>query len=403
MDIWGIIAILGGITIGLVAISVLLKYSGVGEFLGHMLSLFSTFVSTVWSGLGHLISAAPKPIRIVLFVLLFLFLGGIIYNSTIGVTHACLEGEVYEMDILSGMSLMLIPDAIEAQYTEFVGLPADAAGGVISTDSQGNPFIIVPNLYARGTDAKLTGTSGTGGIGQKEIFYDFSLEFEICKTSDGACYLSDVTLNNPWCRIEDTGGDIVADGNLIYKVWVTYDPSKSEEETQGLEFLVKSVGVNFWSFITLGYYSPPFDLAECGTDSTYPWLATAGIESVALGSPYGTAELMYNAKKVAIVKRTANATGLKKVREEIVASHSDPEYASLAEKAKTKSNFIKTGREPVSYKGDEFVRFTCEDDETQDETLLIAGLPVLNKEFVLIVVFLIILLSIISYIRGNSR
>jgi hypothetical protein len=403
MDVWAIIGILGGITLAIIGVSILLKYTGIGEFLGHVLHLISTFFQSVFSGLQSLIHAAPTPLKVVFFVLLFLGLGGVLYDSTIGLMHTCSNGQAYVMnDIFSAMVLNFMPGELKGRYEAFTNLPEDQGMGAIFTDSSGAPYITVPDKFAPGTATKLIGASGTGAIGKTTALYNFGLKYQICKTSNGACYLADEHWSSPRCEIKDNAGIIVIEGTWIYEITISYDQSKTTKN-QGLEYFIKPTNPTWLSFITFAKTTIPISLDTCtGSDSDFPWLDTTGVNTF-LDSKYGVAGKMFNSRQIRIEKLIRNVSGISGPRIDIsiVANHEDPEYSALLTQANTRDSFLKNTdvATPINYTDADIIQFVCKDKNTISETLLIAGIPFFDPTIMILFIVIIVFLSIISYIR----
>lgn len=81
--------IISGILVATMAISLLLKWTGMGQTLQSMLQLFGSFFNSVFQLLHSILISAPGFMKIIFFLVLFSVFGTFVLTYTVGMTHAC--------------------------------------------------------------------------------------------------------------------------------------------------------------------------------------------------------------------------------------------------------------------------------------------------------------------------
>ena len=117
---------------------VLAKYTGFGEFLGNILSLFNT-----------LVGAAPTFFKIMIFLLLFWLFGTTFYNYTVGFKYACTgQGVVMEANSIGeGMVASFMPEKLDE--LNFEG--ADPVAASLSSLAKYNQYEANSSAYSGST------------------------------------------------------------------------------------------------------------------------------------------------------------------------------------------------------------------------------------------------------------
>jgi len=432
MNFWNVIAILGGLTILIVIMSIISKYTGIGEFLGNVLHVISTFFQTIFSMLQSLIYAAPKQLRILFFMIIFVTTGALIYNSTIGVTVTCYDGNAYRSDWLTGLTANMLPENATAQYEAFADLPENVATGPIVTDDSGNLKILIPDEFAVNTARMLTKTFGRcgiwgcveAGIMETTDLYGFGLTYVVCKTGENACFLADTYRgdfpSDPYCKIRNISNidQVVAWGFPLYWVTISYDQSKSNEVSQGLVSYVKSnwMGPSFLTSLgtALGAGKNSNPLEECsisGADTDWPWIATTKSQDMDLEVLSG---VVYSGKvfnaisypiRIAVTPTDGSIYGYN-VRKQVVGApvEDDPEYREMQKYARTRFNFIADGIKDGSFTKinttrDDLIQYSCSKSGSNEELMMLGAVPIFNSQFILMFVGVIILLGIVGFIK----
>jgi hypothetical protein len=105
MEFFTLLLMFLGIIGGVVAIGALFS-PGIAELLGQFINFL---VSSVQEVVKFLVNNLPRPLKILIVLLLFVSLGGLIYSVTIGSQYVCYNKDVYKTDIVTGWSLRLLP------------------------------------------------------------------------------------------------------------------------------------------------------------------------------------------------------------------------------------------------------------------------------------------------------
>jgi hypothetical protein len=103
---------------------------------------------------------------------------------------------------------------------------------------------------------------------------------------------------------------------------------------------------------------------------------------------------------VKIVKGTITIQGwfgLKKEMPGITISPDEPEYQAIQDKAQTLDNFIQKNGNLTTFGQSDVITFSCADKKTNDETLLVMGIPVLSNEFMFAIIILVVFFAVIGF------
>lgn len=104
MTFWDLIWIIGGVTLLGVVIA---HYTGtLSVILQFMQAVFSFFQQI----LGWVFTESPKPIRIILILIIILAVGGFIVNNTFGAQYVCVDHSVKKTSWLEGITYKWFPD-----------------------------------------------------------------------------------------------------------------------------------------------------------------------------------------------------------------------------------------------------------------------------------------------------
>lgn len=425
MDFWSIIAIIGGIAVAIIAVSLLLKYTGIGEFIGHILHLLGTFFQGAFSLLHSTIQAAPGPIRIIFFIVLFISVGGFVYESTIGLTHPCVSTpngpKSYTVDVLTGMASIVIPKDLGKALYEPILIDRKVDVGPFKSDEAGNPYIVIPDKVAPNVDA-ITRGENIGGIGISSYtaWGKFvGLEYCLCVTSDNVCYLSDCNALDPVkgavqrCDLRDDSGNYVVKGSIAYWIKIAYDP-KIQTKFNGLDYQWTSPLDYLDRLPIIGKSDFMLDKCDASGGTRYPWLrntsslvidATKIIQKGNLFYLQPSLEgfgkgIVFNALDVLLLQKQTEESAFygKYTAYGVVISPSDPDYGKLQAAANNFDNFIKANGNLTEQGG--IFTFSC-NEESQYATLLFIGLPILSKNFMFVMVLVIIIFAVSGYIKKS--
>jgi len=103
MDILTYITLALGALGGVIAIGVLLKYTGVGDIFSFIISIFSTLGNFIRSFFNYIFTGAPKPLRLIFFIVI-LFLFGWVISAFLGLGYFCVDNQPYKAnDFLSAL------------------------------------------------------------------------------------------------------------------------------------------------------------------------------------------------------------------------------------------------------------------------------------------------------------
>jgi hypothetical protein len=408
-----ILFIISGSLVALIALSLLAKWTGVGEMLGNILSFFGSFFNAIFQSMHAVVNAAPGFVKVIFFVLLFVFFGTILYSFTVGLTHSCVTGDVYKVDFLTGVGSVFIPKAAERQLEPFRDLPKSFKDGFVQTDSGGQPSIVVPKMYAEHVWNKLDPDSTTTGFSEFKWFINGGdLRFYVCRTTEGACYLRDVkdlasVIWGPdrfWdsdCAIRDEGEVKIADGTKMFEVSIQYDSSKAVQENGGLFYQLQSVSGDL--------SGKTYDFSSCKPDNTWNLESLAPVLYVDFSKPdrdgnsYGSGNI-YNAMKVqlGLTTRGTDSTLMKEqVAVAVSGEDDDIDVRFIKSKAMNYNNFMQKYGNKTKYKDDDMISFTCEDKKTNDETFRFFGLPILSLEFVAFIAIATLIFFVIGMFRNR--
>lgn len=119
MDLWVIMSLFGTV---LVTLGILSFIPGAATYIA---SFFQVITSFLRQGIQIVVDHLPKPLKLVLFVVLFVVLGGVAYNFTIGAPYICqsmaceqkigtnatlcAQSNVVQTDWLTGVAFKILP------------------------------------------------------------------------------------------------------------------------------------------------------------------------------------------------------------------------------------------------------------------------------------------------------
>lgn len=136
---WGIFALLVGGTLGVLVVASFVS----SAIATYITSFFSWIIDMVKSITTFVSNNLPKPIKVVLFLVLFASVGGYLYTFTVGASYVCLEDEVHRVAITDGIALQSFPDFKffrEGRDDELVGSAANISN---LQQMQDLPFVFV--------------------------------------------------------------------------------------------------------------------------------------------------------------------------------------------------------------------------------------------------------------------
>lgn len=103
MDLWVIFTLIG--SVGLLA-TIIGKYTGTLDIgLTFIGKIFDAFKSIIMWAIGE----APKPIRVALFLIVIIALGGVIINNTFGAQYICFDDSVKKTTWIEGLTFRWLP------------------------------------------------------------------------------------------------------------------------------------------------------------------------------------------------------------------------------------------------------------------------------------------------------
>jgi len=155
--------------IGLAAVS---KYTGVDSYLIHMFSEVMDIIKRVFQ---FLVDHLPKPIKLVLFVLLFVLLGGTLYNLTLGATYVCYDQEVHNVDYVTGLMTKAVgalksntdttdadplKDKFEPDQEKFIQFDCDEVNCIQTTVTKEEADVLTMNSNVVQLDSHVVDDSG---------------------------------------------------------------------------------------------------------------------------------------------------------------------------------------------------------------------------------------------------
>jgi hypothetical protein len=401
---------ISGILVTMIAFSLLAKLTGVGQTINNILSFFGSFFTSIFHTLNTIVQAAPPFIKIIFFVILFGIFGTVIYSFTMGLTHACVEGDLYSMDYMTAVGSIFVPKVVEREFESFYDLPKSYQDGIVLTGSEGQPKIIVPHLYAPHVYSALNPDALETGVSDYKWFIDGGdLSFWICKTEEDICYLNDKTdIASLWssesnyrfldsnCAIRDDSGVLLADGSVIYEIHIMYDEKQYiDGRNDGLVYVVDRI-------------SNAISLSKCQLDSGS--LFELGSQIVDLSKPdtknntYGVGTV-YNAMAVSIQKtqRGSEETFLNEpVLAASASAEDDPNVNYIKSKAVNFNSYVKKyGVVSNETESSQLMSYVCEDKITNDESFRFFGIPIFDMKFIGLVAFVTLALFAVGFVKGK--
>jgi hypothetical protein len=157
MSLWGILSIVAGTLIG---IGILAKVTGLGDIFGVIIDIIGHFFAAARDFFTTLTIAAPGPVKIVIFIVIFVTLSSVMINYTVGINYVCSSnGDLYRGSIPSAITYQSLIGINEAdikvhdvKLSEEIGAEGftktdvqnELSGGVVGATSE--KFVLIPLL-----------------------------------------------------------------------------------------------------------------------------------------------------------------------------------------------------------------------------------------------------------------
>ena len=399
----------GGI-LAAIGVSFLLKYTGLWDYIKTGLSFVQSFFISVFSLLQSFATSAPKFIRIVFFILVFWLFGSFIYNSTLGLTYACgeLDGKLYKGSFSAGMGYFFVPPSPKLE----------SLGGDNNFDHVDLNFIDKTGQFGFFSLSLFTSyNNDVSGFIVDDLFESIDDDKYILFPTDYEFVRLGSFVRSPF----GTVGNVFGQDNKI-KYYICYDKStgycygRDDSCKDGLSsmFEVKyafSPPDNFYYSMNPSWLNYNRVFSGCAINEnddsgvTVSGWGSSGIVYDMVYIPFSVVtdpEYYYNIFEE--FKTVSGGNYIDKTQYEYSISEDNVDYflESIGGLPSLKQQYLNDFFVPVNRSND-IVYLECKmnSDGTYNdqESPVFAGIPIFEFQFIGLICFVIILLSIISFIR----
>lgn len=435
MEFWTLIAIFGASIIGLVLLGVVAKYLGVSEIITAMSTLFSFIWEFVKIPVKFVLDHAPKPMKIVLFLVFFGLVGNVLFNATLGTTYVCnpASNTVWKADdVFSGVTLHIMPmkrvtmAGSPVGGDEITNLTIFHTGGAIDsnvysleseTDEDGNTVRWVDLVTPRYVTSELSFVAGKlvkmPGYIQGSYVVDRSIQaawdwtvdlispgddvkFYICQRTDTSDYLAQGTKS---CVISPVSCD--ENGyylDLVTQVGGVSDTNRVEwrKDVGSIKYVVAQDSLTS-KVLRIDLDWPKS--SECNEDQlleqnvvskkllTAQWDPSFW-QKIASWFRRGDAEVQQ--KELLVYDYAWSSL---RYSEELSALDSSKGSEQYFERQLTE---VATEYIPGEH---DFVTFACDGDDTRDVTMKVLGIDLLDMRLIVLMLVIGLLFSLYTYLR----
>lgn len=435
MDFSVLIAIISGSLLAIVGISFFLAYTGVGQFIGHILTVFGHVLQVTFGTLFAMVASAPSYVKIIFFLIIFSSFGAFSYGATIGVTKACVDGDVYDMDYTAGLGALMVENLgttvlkLEADQSVEVSGDSVDSGNSFASQYGNETYVLIPDRLGNyESTTKQDWKIKSAGFGDDGFWFwqeKNSLKYMLCRQYEdvpngldkltGACVawpVADIRIDENegggcseldqyspivngrpkyyFDRIRgDTKGVTLGYDGTVLKVDIDTLPSDQyfEEACTGPVKNNSLIGVGKTQVRDVSFSREiAFSLFRSGSLFGY-----GGVENYT----YSIDNL--REVKLAVYK---DQNGEKKLAADSQSLSSY--YNTLSEKYYNPySTYVKDNGDKWINSKDKWITYTCNQNDKTDrnETLLIFGFPLFTSAFMISLIVVGILVSILIYLR----
>lgn len=433
MDFSVLVAIISGSLLAIVGISLFLAYTGIGQFIGHVLTVFGHFLQATFGTLFTMVASAPSYIKVIFFILIFTSLGAFTYGATIGVTKTCVDGEVYSMDYFSGIGSLMVGSlgttVLKLDDDQSVEVSGDSVeGGGFINQYENKTYLLIPEfLGSQAASKKFEWRIRSGGVGDDGLWFwqeKNSLKYMICRQYEripnaidkltGACVAWPV----PAILESDNGGgcselDQYSTENVDGRPKYYFDATRAD--TKGVTLSYDGITAKFDIEGLPDDYQFDDACQNAVVGSTVLGPGKSQVKDISFSRTslgffrqgalfgYGQVNFTYsidNLYQIELASYNDPSTGEKKLLAADPASLSSYYNVLQQQYSIPLDQYVKDNGEPYVNGENDYITYSCEGDlSDRNETLNVFGFPLFEPGFMIGLIVIGILITLFVYLK----